>query len=307
MYAQKCRRKMHLDPKMISESLIIEIVRAVGLKDNNFNHRLFWRLFRPVTDRLANIGLTFDRLIGEDGVPAAAEWILTQFCSGVKVRGAGNIPPEGPLLVVSNHPGACDSLIIFSKLKREDVKWIASDIPFLQFFPNVRKHQFCNSTTKVAARVSVMRDSIRHLKEGGALVFFGSGHMDFDPQVWRGASKMMENWIKSLDFLVRHVAELRLLPTVVSGVISPKWAHSMVTWLRRKESERYRLAVFAQVIYQLLFPGRLLVTPNISFGPSFSWNGKNGECSPGNVLPFIISREQALLADHCRACGIPLA
>jgi hypothetical protein len=236
----------------------------------------------------------------------AAEYVLTHFCSQVSSRGTENIPEEGPLLVVSNHPGAYDSAVIFSKLTRKDIKWVASDIPFLKILPNTNQYQFTAPKTGVSKRASVMRDAIGHLKEGGALLYFGAGHMDYDPEVWKGASGMIDKWIEGADFFFRHVPGLNIQPTFVSGVISPKWARSKITWLRKKEMDKYRLMMFAQVIFQLLFPKRLMVSPSISFGKPFTLEELMEESRNGNSLPAIIAREKALMTEHCLAYGIPL-
>ncbi len=43
---------------------------------------------------------------------------------------------SGPLLVISNHAGAYDSVVIASLLGRNDLKFIGSDVAFLKNLPN---------------------------------------------------------------------------------------------------------------------------------------------------------------------------
>lgn len=40
----------------LSESLVNELVTAVGLTPTRVNHWLFWRSFRRITDRMATFG-----------------------------------------------------------------------------------------------------------------------------------------------------------------------------------------------------------------------------------------------------------
>jgi hypothetical protein len=266
-------------------------------------HNLFWRMFRGITGRLAAIGVTFDRLVDSDGLPAGSAWALTDFCTPVRARGAENIPLEGPLLVVSNHPGAYDGLVIFSKLIRKDIRWISSEIPFLDKLPHVREHILFASRTDALSRMAVMRGAIRHLRSGGALVYFGAGHRDPDPAVYPDAGKMMDNWLEGIDFFFKHVPGLRLLPVIVSGVVSEKWARHPITLLRRKQIDKQRLSEFGQVITQLLFPRKLMLSPAVSFGPAVAESDLRRETTGDNLLPAVIIREKALLVEHCLAYG----
>lgn len=294
---------MDREIKALSESLVNELVGAVALPKTPFWHSLTWKLFRKVTDRLATLGVTFDRAVGREGLPIGSAWALTNFCTDIPVRGAEHIPLTGPLLVVSNHPGAYDGLVIFSKLVRKDVHWISSEIPFLDKLPRVREHILFASRTDTLNRVSVMRSAIRHLQSGGALVYFGAGHRDPDPAVYPDAGKMMVNWLEGIDFFFKHVPGLRMLPTVVSGVVSEKWARHPITLLRRKQIDKQRLSEFGQVITQLLNPGKHLISPFISFGPSASEADLRRETNGASLLPAIIAREKSLLIEHCQSYG----
>ncbi len=46
----------------LSESLVNELVTAVGLTPNRVNHRLFWRAFRRITESMATLGATSDAI-----------------------------------------------------------------------------------------------------------------------------------------------------------------------------------------------------------------------------------------------------
>lgn len=291
------------DIASLSESLINEMVGAVGLPKTAFFHRIFWCLFRGLSDRVATQGVTFDQLVGSEGLPHASAWGLAKYCTPVQASGVGHIPPAGPLLVVSNHPGSLDGLVIFSQLRRQDIRWISTPVSFFEMLPHLREHILFSSRTDARNRMAVMRSGIRHLKTGGTLVYFGSGHRDPDPAVFPGAAKMTDEWLEGIDFFFKHVPNLRLLPTVVSGMVSEIWAHHPVTILRRTQRDKQRLSEFCQSINQLLFPGRLLLSPCVSFGPATVEADLRSDSPGGSLLPAVISREKALLVEHCRSYG----
>lgn len=294
---------MEAEVEKLSESLVNELVGALGLPKSRALHALFWRLFRRLTDHFADIGVSFDRTLSKSGLPQASQDLLMNFCSGINSRGSENIPPQGPLLIASNHPGAYDALILFSQANRKDLCWVSSEIPFLEMLPHTRLHIFFASRKDAYNRMAVMRKSIRHLQGGGSLMYFAAGHRDPDPAVFPGAANLMDAWIAGVDFFFRHVPDLQLVPTVISGVVSKKWAEHPITWLRRKQIDKHRLAEFGQVISQLWLPGRLMLNPNISFGQPVNESqlrdGPNGD----NLLPAVIQREKALLLDHCKTFG----
>ena len=78
----------------------------------------------------------------------------------------------------------------------------------------------------------------------------------------------MDNWLKGIEVFIKHVPGLQILPAVVSGVVSRKWSTHPITLLRRKQIDKQRLSEFGQVITQLMKPGKLMITPAISFGPA---------------------------------------
>jgi hypothetical protein len=294
---------MDKDIAFLSELIIADLVRAAGLPRTKPFLRLFWILFRTPISRFAALGLDFDRRVAEAGFPKASEWALTHWCSRITARGTQDIPSEGPLLIVSNHPGTYDALIIFSQLGRRDIRWISSEIPFLDNLPNTRNHVIFSSRLNALKRMSAMRSAIRHLQAGGALLYIGAGHLDPDPAVYPNAAEHIDEWLAGIDFFFRHVPGLRVMPTIVSGVVSPKWARSPITWLRRNDIDKRRLAEIGKSISQLLFPGKFMFTPYVSFAPPVKIETLQSEGRQEDVLPAVIARTKALLVEHCRVFG----
>jgi len=287
----------------LSESLINELVTAVGMKPTRFNHQLFWRLFRKITDSFAEIGATHDQITASQGFPAACEWALSVFCRDVQVQGAENIPDGGPLLVLSNHPGAYDALLTFSNMKGHNILSVSTPIPFIELLPHTGRHFLYAPRDNARERMIVFRKAIRHLKKGGTLNYFGSGHRDPDPYVYSGAINAIDQWLNVYDFFFKQVKGLKILPAIISGVISPKWAKNPITWLRKKQIDQQRLAEFGQVISQLLKPGKLMLNPRISFGKSFSEQDLRQVVGQGRLNPQVIKRAKALFRKSSQHFG----
>jgi hypothetical protein len=289
---------MEAEIQAISRSLVVEIAGSVGFRNSPLAQQLVWILFRPITNRLARIGLKFEKDIIQYGFSTAMGNALRVFIQKVTTCGQENIPSTGPLLVLSNHPGTYDSLLIATVLQRDDLCIIAGDIPFLRILPQANKHFFFISQEDQNVRVVAARQAIRHLQSGGAVLLYGFGHIDPDPAVYPDAASIIEEWSPSIELFLKVVPEAKALITITSHVVSPKWRHSPLYHLRRRPLDRRRLVEFGQVMTQLLFPGTFRQSPYISFGPPVSIETLLKESAPGLLLPAVIARAKMLLQEH---------
>ncbi len=288
--------------RALSDTLIYEILNALGLPKTPTLHRLFRPLFGRAVDRLSAIGLTADRMIASHGFPAAAAWMVSHWVRAVETHGSEMIPAEGPLLVIANHPGAYDILVLPSQVGRRDLHIIASDIPFLKNLSNASQH-LIYLTQQVQDRMAAAREGIRRLQSEAALLLFGSGLIDPDPAVYPHAARRIEAWSPSIDLFLRQVPQAQVLIAIISGVITSRWARHPLTRLRRVDWHRQRLAEFGQILQQLFQPGCFYVTPRLSFAPPVGVETLRREAGGGRLLSAIIERGKAALADHVRAFG----
>src|ERR671916_261668 len=71
-------------------------------------------LTRTPARRLARQVATYDEIVGESGLAAGGVWALERMARGLEVEGQENVVPEGPLLLVANHPGLADAIALFA-------------------------------------------------------------------------------------------------------------------------------------------------------------------------------------------------
>jgi len=236
----------------LSELLIYEIAKAVTLQHSETAKRFIRGLFGRAARKFSDLALELDRVVAQGGLSAGARWVQPRFVRSNEACGVENIPPEGPLVIASNHPGSFDSVMISAHVARPDYKVIIGDIPFFQNLPNIRDHAiFAPEISDVVGRMHTVRESIRHLQAGGALLIFARGGIEADPSISSNADAEFHLWSHSLGIFLHHVPQARILTTIVSGVVAEAAFHHPITWLCKARPDKQRLAFMYQMIRQM--------------------------------------------------------
>lgn len=261
----------------LTETLIYELVKAFALPGSQLGEKLVRLTFGKAARATARVGIGLDCAVAEGGLPAGARWLLPRFVKSHSACGVENIPASGPLVIASNHPASIDSIVISAHVNRPDYKVIIGDIPFFEHLPHVSQHSiFAPDTNYTAGRMQVMRESIRHLRSGGALLIFPRGNIEPDPAFMPHPDAEFDHWSRSLEIFMQRVPQLQILITIASGVISKSIMHHPITWFRRARPDRQRLAFLYQLARQMLSGREIFgLTPQITFGELIS--GENHE------------------------------
>ncbi len=214
------------DPERIealTRLCVADMLSAFGLNEarRGVAGRPLELLARIPARRLAREVATYDGIVGEAGLGAGGTWALGRMARRVEVEGRENVPPEGPLLLVANHPGLADALALFATVPRRDLRVVAAERPFLAALPNTSRYLISVSEAS-PRRFGAVRVATRHLRDGGAILTFPGGKIEPDPAVLPGAVEALERWSESLDLFARLVPGLTVVPAVVSGVIFNK-------------------------------------------------------------------------------------
>jgi 1-acyl-sn-glycerol-3-phosphate acyltransferase len=247
----------------LTQVCVQDLLSAFGLGGVRRGRPLLESLSRRPAQRVAQQIATYDQIVGESGLRIGGAWALERMVRRVDIEGIERVPREGSLLLVSNHPGLSDAVALFSSIPRTDLRVVAAKWALLDALPNTSRYLI--SVAKASSnRFQVLRSVATHLKNGGAVLNFPAGRMEPDPAVLPGAVKALDRWSTSVDLFARMAPDLTVVPVAVSGVFSPIALRNPLTYLRRKEEDRWWLASNLQ----MLVPALRNVTMRVSFGVS---------------------------------------
>ena len=204
--------------------------------------------YRPV-GWLAELLARIDEQLNETSLHETAERAIYPLSDGLFINNRDAVPKSGPLLVTANHAGFTDILGVLACLKRDDVKIVAQQKGFMRILRNINRHMLTiepDSTFKLTA----IREIIRALNEGMAVVIFPKGQLEPDPAIIPGAIESLDGWSDSIGIFLNKVPETRLLPVLVSGVLTEKAWNSHFAKLGWNPKRRQQFAMATQFVAQ---------------------------------------------------------
>lgn len=141
-----------------------DLIRAFGLPANPVARALLW----PPARRFARQVQHLDDLVAAGGLPAGARWALRTFTHSLTTIGREQVPLDGPLLAVANHPGLTDAMALVVALEaRPDLKIVALDRQFLRAIPAVAARLLWVADHD---RVALIHAARAHLADGALLL-----------------------------------------------------------------------------------------------------------------------------------------
>lgn len=149
----------------------------------------------------------------------------------LRADAGAEIPAEGPLLVVANHPsGAADGLVLADLLlrRRGDLRILANR--WLAAIPELQPLVLAVDVFRPGANGRALRAALRHLRGGGALLMFpagavsqlqlGPGWAVSDPPWAPGVAELA--LASGASVLPAHLAAAPLWPSLLAGRLHPR-------------------------------------------------------------------------------------
>jgi hypothetical protein len=289
------------EPKVSVQTLTQDIVEDVYTGLNWPPGSGLRTLFRPLTwlgaHQFAKLCYRFDRRVAEAGIVSAMHGMLLHFARNVEVSGAEQIPPDGPLLVLANHPGTFDSIFVSAMLRRDDLQILAWGWPLLRRLPETSRHMIY-ATDDPHQRMGVFRSAIRCLKAGDALLIFPTSDLDPDPDAQTGSIEAFEHWSASIELLLRQVPETRVQIAIMSGVLVPRFLRHPLARLPKSVKSRRTVAELLQMLQQLVLPRSLQVVPRLSLGVPLTFEELTRGLGVAGIHQGMIAEAEAVLARH---------
>lgn len=288
-------KALSYDPALmlqLQQDILQEIYKAAKFPKIKFIRESFRPMFQKSTRRFSELIAGLDRLVMERGFVHASHEALCRLSDEAVSFGKENIPATGPVVIASNHPGNFDGFAIISQFPRDDIRIVVSGIPFFKNVPNAGKHLIYTGTDTYI-QMDVIRKSVRHLEEGGALLIFPAGRIEPDPSVLKGAGESLHRWSRSIEVFLRKVPSAKLILTITSGVLSKEFINHIFTKFFRNDHERRRIMEFMQMIKQMVRGKPVALKPRVSFSTPITI-----EQIQQQEQGFIAERANELLDQH---------
>lgn len=286
---------LHASVPELRRTISTEMLVAAGLPRAGLLPRLLRPLVWLPAQRFSRLMADVDYRVAQSGLTGAVRWLLPRFVEGVRASGQEHIPATGPLVIASNHPGGTDVLAIISALGRDDLKVYVSDVPFLRSLHASSRHLIF-TPAEPQRRMAAVREGVRHLVGGGALLILATGLVEPDPAVMPGAEEALNRWSASLPLFLRRVPEASILVAIVSGVVAPAALRHPLTRLQADPRLKQMLAEFVQVSQQMLGWRRYRLTPQVRFSSPLTASDLGGGNDARLALAAITAQAHSLLA-----------
>ncbi len=268
-----------------------DLVNAFGWQKQPALAALVRRVFFGPAREFARQMLEFDSRIGTRGLAEAACLTEHYYVKNVRLYGADCLP-DGPTLILANHPGMTDTLALLAAVARPDSKVLALDRPFLMSLPNLTD-QLMFVSDEPRERVGLVRRVVRHLQAGGSIISFPAGHTEPDPSNYPGAVESLNTWTDSASLFMRLAPETAVVPVVIRGVTWDKSVHNAFVRLRRELLDQMLVSTAFQLLANVALKMKP-VTPSIQIGPPIR-AGHLGTAEPAVVHAAVIDSMKALI------------
>lgn len=279
-----------------------DLVSSFGWEGYPLLASVLRRLFAQPARKFANQMVEFDTLVGRVGLAEASRRILQKnYVRDVRVHGRENVPADGPMLFLSNHPGMSDTLCLFSAINRTDLRIIAIHRPFLEALRNTTNQLFFIDE-EPAKRMNAVRQVAAHLKNGGAALTFPAGEIEPDPDVYDGALDSLGNWTDSAGVFIRFARDTKIVPVLVSSVVWDRTARHLLTRLKRTRTEREKLAAALQILI-VITQNAKPNTVHVRFAEPITLE-ETGSTASQDIHTFVIDRMRGLIQNKPKDEGI---
>ena len=279
-----------------------DLVSSFGLEQNPFLASSVQRLFMKPARKFAQQMVDFDNAVGAVGLSeASCRFLQTHYINDLRVHGREHIPANGPVLVLSNHPGMTDNISLFAAVNRVDLRVIAMQRPFLESLFHISP-QLSYVSDNPSDRMRAVRQVSAHLRHGGVVLTCPAGKIEPDPDVYPGALDSLNNWTDSAGVFVRFAPDTKIVPALISGVIWQRAAHHWLTRIKRTRDERERLAAALQLLAMVVRDARP-VTPHIRFAKPITLD-EVGSTDSKAIHQVVINRMRGLIQSPIEGAGV---
>ena len=299
-----------------------DLSKLAGLNGSVVGSRALQLLLGSRVRRFARAMATFNSDIAQQGVKVASRRLCARYGGRIVADGAETVPTSGPVLFAANHPGLMDTVAVYGSVPRPDIRALARPQPLLTLLSELAPNLLMLPDDG-PNRASGLREVLRTLRAGGALLIFPAGTLEPEPTLLPSSASLasarrngstrhaslphallppspLGEWSSGVGTLVRLAVrqdiELQVVPTAISGVLSTATWRRFAPLVRLRRAHRGREDLTA--VLQLAFPTLGPTTVRVRYGPPLA---ASTLASDGASAEAITARVRAAVARQLRA------
>jgi len=202
----------------------------------------------PFVINMARVGFNLEKIIDRDGnLQGVSQALMDILVQETRIHHDTVVPSTKPILFVGNHAGMGDSLSLLMSSSRTDIHTLVFNNGMLQGLPSFLQYAIIIDE---ANPTQALRESVRHLKQGKCVLMFPRGKIEDDPAYYlESAIESLSEWSSSIEFFVKHVPDLQVIPFAVGGVLSRKGLKNPIVKCYKDRNNRH----FLVATFQLMF------------------------------------------------------
>jgi len=274
----------------LRQSILDDIFKDFAHPRRKWVRSLLEPLVYLSANRFAGMAANLDNTVSQYGLRQALCEFMASFVREVKIEGSEHIPLEGPLLIVSNHPGAIDGVAIGASLPRDDLNVMATGFPLLRRLPSASQ-RLIYIDPHAPINIAGVRSTINQLQSGGSVLIFPSGRVE--------PRDALHNWSPSIELFLRKVPETQVIVTIVSGVLAPIFLHNPLIRLWSSVRDPLAIAEVTQIVVQMILKKRFRMTPRISF--DLPHTVEELLCDYESIYQSVLAKANYLMLNHLPA------
>jgi 1-acyl-sn-glycerol-3-phosphate acyltransferase len=273
--------------KILTDQVIGEVLMNFHLSETGVLARLFNLIAYLPAKEFARLIQKTELDVKNSNLHEAAVHILHRFVTRLEIRGY-ETPPEGPLLVVANHPGGTDPFVMTAAIDRPDLHILSLEHPTLHFLPNISRHLVFLAEDHSDGHLA-LRKMISLLREGNSLLIYPGGDLETDPDLFPGSRDNLREWSKSIALLLCKLPDVILQPVIIRGTVSQQaWKSWVARLLGRTTFTRLQVAMIYQIAAQQIWRSAFPVQTRLIKGPPLSARQLNSRLEVDSVHEGII-------------------
>jgi 1-acyl-sn-glycerol-3-phosphate acyltransferase len=229
----------------LTDLVIREVFLNFHLRQTGSPARLLRLLMLLPAREFARVLASIDHDAPTVGLHGAASNVLHHFVSRLEIRGWES-PKEGPLLVLSNHPGGTDPFVLASAIDRRDLHFLSQEHLVFDALPNLKNFLVCTAEDRSDGHLAVRR-IMSLLKRQQTVLIYPGGELEPDPAIFPNSNKLLREWSRSISLILSRMPEVTVQPVILRGTISNKAWKSWLTRMGKEVTTRLQIAMITQI------------------------------------------------------------